>query len=344
MKSAIILTGPDCSGKSTLAQELRKETQFKIVNTPKQISYDLGKKNSYNQINDLYNNQSEGFILDRSYDGEFVYAPIFRNYRADYQMDIEDQFARKFDLLLVFVYCRFNDLINRWQSLNRDSDRYLDRVTLKQVLINYHTFLEDTLLPFVMINTSELNVQESASRVMEAFNRMKKMWNCRPCIQCPKVLRRPHLIRGNIFADLHIYGIAPGSYENYPNFDMNIASSMWDRGNLSPILKRHLKKYNLLLRTYYTNILKCPLPKNNNSLFYDNHCDYTDLEFNMFKPRLTLLLGSLTAGFFNVPVKDRIMSIGGTHHLWVHHPSWIARTGNDMYYDRMFQKVGEFLQ
>jgi thymidylate kinase len=61
MSNAIIIEGPDCSGKSTLAKILAKKFNKKILHCDSKTTDE-----------EIYNAIKDGYVLDRSHIGEYI--------------------------------------------------------------------------------------------------------------------------------------------------------------------------------------------------------------------------------------------------------------------------------
>jgi tRNA uridine 5-carbamoylmethylation protein Kti12 len=66
MSNAIIIEGPDCSGKSTLAKILAEKFNKKILHC-----------DSKTMDEEIYNAIKDGYVLDRSHIGEYIYSEVF---------------------------------------------------------------------------------------------------------------------------------------------------------------------------------------------------------------------------------------------------------------------------
>lgn len=108
----IIIEGADALGKSTQVQLIKNrfELEGKTVHILHYSNLKFSKnkddilaasKNLYKSVFDLminneFNTPENILIFDRSYIGEVVYSPIYRNYSGDYVYDIENDFVTNY--------------------------------------------------------------------------------------------------------------------------------------------------------------------------------------------------------------------------------------------------------
>lgn len=87
----------------------------------------------FNIMASLSTDPERSIILNRSHLGEYVYAPMYRGYKADWIFDLEKDFFRKHsyvDVLLILLYDSKNSYLKKrddGQSLSQIDDSNLDK-------------------------------------------------------------------------------------------------------------------------------------------------------------------------------------------------------------------------
>jgi thymidylate kinase len=151
MKSGkiIIFEGLDRTGKNTQI-ELLKEYFYKNNNTFLEFHFgkppELSKKEMINISKKMYDNTfdfmlksikiPQNFILNRFHCGEFVYAPLYRNYSGEYIFNIEKKYYKKYikewnNIYLIIFIDSPKNLMKR-----EDGNSFSNNETLKQKEIN----------------------------------------------------------------------------------------------------------------------------------------------------------------------------------------------------------------
>ncbi|MBI2005366.1 MAG: hypothetical protein HYS80_01230 [Candidatus Aenigmarchaeota archaeon] len=86
----ITIEGADNTGKTTLAKHLSEVLNFKYVKFSAPESMESAKAEYFEAID-----SGENLVLDRSWVGEFVYAPLWRNYAPDYWEELEKKLSQQ---------------------------------------------------------------------------------------------------------------------------------------------------------------------------------------------------------------------------------------------------------
>lgn len=97
----IILEGPDCGGKSTLAATLADKYGYFVQHLSYNKSMDV-KKEHYQALNFALGRKSQNTVLDRHAISELVYSTVFRNGPS---YDIFEMFQKYVLHNVVVVYC-----------------------------------------------------------------------------------------------------------------------------------------------------------------------------------------------------------------------------------------------
>lgn len=144
----IIIEGPDGVGKTELVKYLTENLKFSSVHFSAPKSKEEAKSSYYNFIDNI----NENIILDRSFWGEFVYAPIWRNYEPDYFNELETKLKTKsvkFDILSILLYRSSpfptaDDPVEILKQHNLIQQRFIDifnKITsTDKIIFNLHNF------------------------------------------------------------------------------------------------------------------------------------------------------------------------------------------------------------
>lgn len=93
----IVIEGPDCTGKTTLATHLARELGFKYA----KFSNPVSRESAHRAYVDWLKAKQPNTVLDRSWLGEFAYGPLFRKYPVDYMDELEELIAANYDILYI---------------------------------------------------------------------------------------------------------------------------------------------------------------------------------------------------------------------------------------------------
>jgi thymidylate kinase len=166
----IHITGQNGAGKTTLCNNLAKELNINTIHFDKVNTMEEGKKQYFDFLNN-YNN--ENIILDRFHDGEWVYAPIYRNYTANYLSEIEDK-IKNFDYMLIFVKCDINTISKRLDIRGED---YLKPEHYKTEYDNFIDFINKQSLPYITLDTTNKNQKQTFKYAMYYIKLMQNLYN-----------------------------------------------------------------------------------------------------------------------------------------------------------------------
>lgn len=166
----IHITGQNGSGKTTLCNNLSKELNLEIKHFDKVKTMEEGKKQYFDFLNN-YNNKD--IILDRFHDGEWIYAPIYRNYEANYLNEIENK-IKTFDYMLILITCDINEIYKRLDIRGED---YLKPEHYQLEKDNFIKFINRQTLPYIIIDTTFNNEEQTLKYAMYYINYMKILYN-----------------------------------------------------------------------------------------------------------------------------------------------------------------------
>ena len=159
-KNEIIhLSGCDCSGKTTICEKLSKKTGYSIKHFDKPKSMLDAKNEYFNFIKFL----DKSYICDRLHDGEYIYAPLYRGYTADYLSQFEKK-LRKIPYLFVNTTAGLDTLLKR---ANQRGEDFVKLEDFKKVVDLFDKYLFSQSMPYIRIDT-ELNDSEfNTNKILE---------------------------------------------------------------------------------------------------------------------------------------------------------------------------------
>lgn len=156
----IILVGSDGAGKSTIAEGLSNVLDYPVEHHGPVKNYEEGKKEYF----DCVENTNYSVIKDRFYEGEKIYAPIYRNYNgSDYFAELEEKLKEKFNVLLVLVEPPFEIVEQR--LLERGED-FIKREDWHYAYCAMRDFFYDSSLPKVRISTYEHTLEDNVNYII----------------------------------------------------------------------------------------------------------------------------------------------------------------------------------
>lgn len=179
----VIFTGCDRSGKTTLTQAFINYAQ-QFINKDDDItdieykhfyvpsSKEEAEKEYFDYINNVQDNKL--YILDRFYESEYVYAPIYRNYSIDYLEAIEELLNKK-NTLFVYMQTPLNTIRKR---VNQQGDEYIDIKDVQKICSNFEEFFAKTSVPYITISGDyKLSQQERLLELIYTYMQKIKELN-----------------------------------------------------------------------------------------------------------------------------------------------------------------------
>jgi len=158
----IMLIGSDGSGKTTIAEGLENMLRYQSYHFGPVQSYEEGKRDYFTFVEKT----NTSVITDRFFEGEKIFAPLYRNYEADYFEELEQKMMEKFNVILVLVYAPYSVIKERL------AERGEDFVKPQHFRYAYDKVLDifnESSLPKMMIDTSAC---DAAENVMKILNRV----------------------------------------------------------------------------------------------------------------------------------------------------------------------------
>lgn len=133
-----VLEGPDGTGKSTLANELKNATNGNVIHATFNKDWDIKKYHieileSANKLR-----QYGSVILDRWAISEHIYGPIFRGEEQYDVMNLVDKRERELNDA-VWIYCRNDNAVENHLRNKETRDEMFDDMT--EVVKSYDQFI-----------------------------------------------------------------------------------------------------------------------------------------------------------------------------------------------------------
>ena len=148
----IIISGCDRTGKSTIAQQLADKLNAVYTHFSYPSSKEEAKQEYYNFIETISLNKM--YICDRFYEGEYVYAPIYRDYQLDYSHEIERKIKDTTSALFIYVRADLHVIQDRIKSCGED---YVKDEDIIRVINNYDLFINQLMLPYIILDNNTLD-------------------------------------------------------------------------------------------------------------------------------------------------------------------------------------------
>lgn len=155
------VVGCDGAGKTTAANSIQNYTGFPIHHFGPVKSYKEGKEQYFNFIEKT----NTSIICDRFNEGEVIFAPIYRGYKADYFNELEEKIKEKFNPLLVLALSPFNVIVKR---LNERGEDFVKEEDYLKVYESTNKYFEHSSLPKIVINTNN-NLPEDNVKIILNF-------------------------------------------------------------------------------------------------------------------------------------------------------------------------------
>lgn len=167
----IIISGCDRTGKTTLSNNIRSHFSssiYKHFQVP--ASAQAAKDEYFSFLDNIDPNQL--YILDRFYECEAVYAPIYRNYTLSYQQEIEQLLREKFNVLFVYVQSDLDVIKQRIINCGED---YVHDDDITKVINNYKQFMNTIKLPYIIAhNNIEQDINSNTQLILKYINMIQE--------------------------------------------------------------------------------------------------------------------------------------------------------------------------
>lgn len=155
----IILIGSDGAGKSTIAQGLSEALSYPVEHHGPVKSYEEGKAEYFGDIERI----DYSVIKDRFHEGEAIFAPIYRGYKADYFEELEHKLMEKFNVLLVLVRPPYYIIEERLVERGED---FVKKEHWAKAYDSVNEVYWNSNLPKITIDTNQYTVEQNIKQII----------------------------------------------------------------------------------------------------------------------------------------------------------------------------------
>jgi len=325
MTKLLAVTGPNGSGKSTIAEKLNEELKTKYIHFDKVKTMTEGKAQYFNFLKSVKKN--DNYILDRFFEGEDVYAPLYRNYRMDYLLEIEHEIVKDNNFMFAYINADLQTIINR---INVRGEDYVKPEHFGTERKLFDEFFMKQHLPFVNIDTSMAPIEVSLNRIKNAMNKVDTIWSLVKCCtnnKCQGVIAPTPLPRGNVEAKYMIVGQNPGGRGQGSQFQ-----TAWSEGKTPNFLKDVLVEAGIYMNCWFTNIVLCSTESNTINTDQINTClGNLKTQIELIQPKVIFALGSTVT-------KTLKTNFPNCEIIEVLHPTYVKR-----FYSGKKEKLTEYI-
>ena len=164
----IIISGCDRTGKSTIAKQLAEKLNAVYTHFSYPSSKEEAKQEYYDFIEKISLHKT--YICDRFYEGEYVYAPIYRGYQLDYSHEIEKKIKSTTNVLFIYVQADLSTIQARIKSCGED---YVKDDDIIKVINNYNSFMNQLMLPYIILDNNTLDdLDKNIHKSLDAIKTM----------------------------------------------------------------------------------------------------------------------------------------------------------------------------
>ncbi len=317
----IIIEGLDRSGKSTLAEIIARDFNFKLIHCSKPQT-----NNPYQEYLQLFQEyEGQDVVFDRFYLGEYVYSNLYRDgcTISDFQFWVFDMLAKKNDALLIYSSTDAKTIYNRCVATNESlaEFNYNNDINKAIELFNEIILKKSSLNP-IFYDSAKCSAQTFVAHVQPLIERRTNT-----SFINSKLNTIDARSTGSRNAEIMIVGeqLRPKATLNeYP----------FSSGTSSEYLYSTLKESNLYKKDIYlTNAFKPWLPND------DVAAEILKLEIQWIKPKTIVFLGQKAADFATKYEID-----DDSNKIMIPHPSYWKRFHYEKLkeYAEMFTKGVDF--
>lgn len=325
MAKLLTITGPNGSGKSTIAEKLTVLLNTKYRHFDKVKTLEEGKKQYFDFLKTV--NQNESYILDRFYEGEDIYAPLYRNYQMNYLNEIEHEIVKDHNFMFAYITADLQTIIDRIDVRGEDYVKPEHFATERKL---FDEFITKQKMPFIKVDTTTAPVEESLARIQRAMKTVDTIWEqIRICTlnKCNGVISPTPLPRGNVEAKYMIVGQNPGGRGKGSQYQ-----TAWSEGKASNFLNDILVQAGIYLDCWFTNLVLCSTNDNKINNHQMEVCSVNlKKQLEMINPEKVFALGSTTAVYLKQNFSEYEI-------IEVAHPSYMQR-----FYSKNEQKMSEYI-
>lgn len=164
------LSGCDGTGKSTLVKELSKATGFPSKHFDKPKDLKEGKEQYFKFLKALDSN----VVCDRFHDGEWVYAPLYRNYTGNYMRPFERKIVEDFNYMFVHVKADLQTILDRTRIRGED---FVKEEHFQIVLDKFEKYLRLQTLPYTVVDTTNSKTEDDVNHVLKCQENLNEIWS-----------------------------------------------------------------------------------------------------------------------------------------------------------------------
>lgn len=161
MTNIIVVTGQDGVGKTTIVNRLIEIYNAKTHHFMQPKNMEDAKSDYYNFLNNM---TDDTYVLDRFYEGEMIYAPLYRNYKMDYLNEIEDHIKEKYNCVFIRVIADLETILNRINVRGEDYVKPTDHSKLRDL---FDDFFKNQNMPYIEIDTSTIDLEDNINTIKE---------------------------------------------------------------------------------------------------------------------------------------------------------------------------------
>lgn len=325
MAQLITITGPNGSGKSTIAEKLTTLLNTKYKHFDKVKTLEEGKKQYFDFLQEL--NTNDFYILDRFFEGEDIYAPLYRNYKMNYLNEIEHEIVKDNNFMFAYITADLQTIIDRINIRGEDYVKPEHFGTERQL---FDEFIAKQHMPFIIVDTSTAPITGNLIRIQDAMKKVNNIWGSikqRMDSRCADVIAPTPLPRGNIEAKYMIVGQNPGGRGVGSQYQ-----TAWSEGKTPEFLNSILKQAGIYLDCWFTNLVLCSTESNSINAKQINTC-IANLEYQirLINPDIIFALGGVAAKALKTSFPNKKI-------VEVVHPTYIKR-----FYSNNPEKIQEYI-
>ncbi|MNY18919.1 Uracil DNA glycosylase superfamily protein [compost metagenome] len=177
---------------------------------------------------------------------------------------------------------------------------------------SFEEYLNEQALPFIVIDTTNSNTDEDVERIINAMNKVDKIWNCVREGDCPDAILKNVQPRGNVESEIMIVAQNPGGRGN------GEYSTIWADGPNSDFVLSAIQEAGIFNNSWFTNLV--PYPTEDNKITKEQieateHILYAQIE--LLRPKILIGLGSFSSDYLNKNFGKVIKVIKQQHPAYV---------------------------
>lgn len=305
----LMISGCDGTGKTTIVKALSEKLGWETKHFDKPKDLEDGKRQYFNFAKMMNEQPNKNIICDRLHDGEWVYAPLFRGYKADYMREFEREITSTHNILFVYVKASLDTIIDRTRKRGED---FVKEEQFQTILDSFEEYLKDQALPFIVVDTTSSNTNEDVERIINAMDKVTTIWNCVREGDCPDAILKNVQPRGNVESEIMIVAQNPGGRGDAEY------STVWADGPNSGFILSATQEADIFNNSWFTNLV--PYPTKDNKITKEQieeteHILYAQIE--LLKPKVLIGLGKQASEHLKKNFGDEIQVIEQQHPAYV---------------------------